>query len=554
MRQILLDLNKISSPLSNEQILNHPLVDKVIESYFKESDRNERPNSHYYHEYGPKTIKLLIRNVLAKEERTLSMLSALSAQKKDDLLNLIDAIYDYYRGRERYVFYDNTKGERITHRDFITRFEALSDALIGFYRDIYETVSGHEQTVYRILPAGGNAGILLDRKNLVLPKSLSFLKKVPLMESVITHPPFIIKTRENKRKGLFEYKDKEVQEGNFDPRRVYGVILRIYDKRAIIFFDKDYLGFLVALGNLFQIEPYYVDSTEGFDFIVLFGTEDTGEECYYYKDGKTYVGVCPKKAKIDYFGYAKKMILTLYNLTAIDRKLLPIHGAGVRIRKGEKVKNIFFLGDSGAGKSETLEAVRSLSKGQYQIETIFDDMGTFHLINDRVYATGTEIGAFVRLDDLDQGYSLRSADRAVYFNIDEDNSRVVIPIEDFEMTYTLHEVDCFLLADNFTDTDKGIQRMESPEEAIEEFSKGERVALNTTNEKGLVSTYFANPFGPVQMKKEVQEFLPDFFHALFAENVPVGRLFTRLSIDRKDGPKCGAKALLKLFDRLAEED
>ena len=550
MRQIILDLNRAERKLTNLEILNHPIVEKVIESYFKESDKANRPNSLYFHEYGPRTIKLFIEQVLERDERTMAMISSLSPQQKDDLLNLIDSLYDYYRSRERYVFYDNTKGEKITHREFIHRFEDLSEDMISFYRDIYETVSGHEQTVYRVLPAGGNAGILLSHKPLSLPDSLSFLKRIPLMESVITHPPFIIKTKENKRKGLFQYHDAPIHEENFNVRRAYGVILRIYDKRALIYFDRDYLGFLVALGNLFQIEPYYSDSQQDFDFIVLFGTEESGEECYYYREGKTYIGVCPKEAKIDYFGYAKKMILTLYNLTAIDRKLLPIHGAGVRIRKGEKCKNFFFLGDSGAGKSETLEAVKALSKGQYQIDTIFDDMGTFHLLNGKVYATGTEIGAFVRLDDLDQGYSLKSADRAVYFNIDESNSRVVIPIEDFEMTYTLHEVDCFLLADNFTDTDKGLKMISDSQEAIQEFSKGERVALNTTNEKGLVSTYFANPFGPVQRKEEVAQYLPDFFNALFENKVPVGRLFTRLSIDRKDGPKEGAKALLRLFEKL----
>lgn len=550
MRKILLDLTKISSHPTDEAILESNLLDRILESYFKDSEKNSRPNSSYFQEYGPKSALLFFRNILKRDERTLQMLASLTTQKRDDLLNLVDAVYDYYRSRERYVFYNNSKGEPITHRDFMRRFESLSESIVSFYRDIYETINGHEQTVYRILPSGGNAGILLGRKKIPLPESLSFLKRIPLMESVVIHPPFIIKTQENKRKGLFEFKNRKVKDKNFDVSHAYGVILKIYDKRALIYFNEDYLGFLVALGNLFQIEPFHHESRKDFDFIVLFGTEDTGEECYYYKEGKAYVGVCPKKAKIDYFGYAKKMILTLYNLTAIDRKLLPIHGAGVRIRKGEKSKNFFFLGDSGAGKSETLEAVRNLSKGEYQIDTIFDDMGTFHLVNGKVYATGTEIGAFVRLDDLDQGYSLRSADRAVYFNIDEVNSRVVIPIEDFEMTYTLHEVDCFLLADNFTDIDKGLKIIKDPVEAIDAFKKGERVALNTTNETGLVSTYFANPFGPVQREAEVDEYLPDFFHALYENGIPVGRLFTRLSLDRKDGPKEGAKALLKLFDKL----
>jgi energy-coupling factor transporter ATP-binding protein EcfA2 len=234
----------------------------------------------------------------------------------------------------------------------------------------------------------------------------------------------------------------------------------------------------------------------------------------------------------------------------IERKLLPIHGAGVKIRMNGRVKNLFLLGDSGAGKSETLETIRSLYGDDYQVDTIFDDMGTFHLLDGKVYASGTEIGAFVRLDDLDQGYSLRSADRAVYLNIDEANSRVVIPIEDFEMTYTLHPVDCLLLADNYTDNQKGITLYSNPQEAMADFIAGKRMAMNTTSEKGLVSTFFANPFGPMQKEKEVRTFLPDYFNALFKNNVPVGKIYTRLSLDRKEGPVNGAKSLIELFKNL----
>lgn len=552
MNKILLPLGKDVSKLSDLEILEHPLFDKLLSAYFRESEKSERPNSAYYREYGPKTAKVFLRHILSHDERTMAFLRGLSMQKRDDLLNLIDSLYDFYRQKERYVLYENGKGEKITHRQFIALFEALSQRLASFYRDIYETVSGREQTVYRILPSGGNAGILLCRRPLPLPKDLSFLGRIPLMESVVSDPPFILKTRENKRKGLFQEKRRRIRPEDFDLRHSHGVIINVYDQRGLLYFDDEYLGFLVALGNLFQIEPSFANNEKNFDFVLLFGTENTGEECYYYKEGGTYVGVCPKKARIDYFGYAKKMVLTLFNLNMIDRESLPIHGAGVRIRRKEKTKNFFFLGDSGAGKSETLEAMRNLCKDEYQIDTIFDDMGSFHLIHDRVYATGTEIGAFVRLDDLDQGYSLKSADRAVYFNIEEENSRVVIPIEDYETTYTFHPVDAFLLADNFTDTDRGIKFYRNIEDAIADFSKGERVALNTTAEKGRVSTYFANPFGPVQRRADVERFLPDYFHALFEGRIPVGKLFTRLSLDRRNGPKEGAKALIRLFDKLPD--
>ncbi len=546
---VLIDLYDTENKIEDREILVDKIFDSFLDSYFEHA-KIERPNSEYIKTYIASSLKNLFRRIIEKDEGTLNLLRLLPAERKDDFLNLLDSIFDYWRSYERYAYYDNASADPITHREFIQRFGNLSDSIRDFYRDIYEAILGHEQSVYRELPSGGNAGLLLNNKDVELPQALSFLNDVHVLEAVVTQPPFFIKSEENKRRGTFFYQERKVTPENFNTEHAFACIIKIYDTRALVCFDIDYLGFLTALGNLFQVEPYWTVGRKDVDFVVVFGAKDLGDKCYYYKEEGKYVGVCPVDAKIDYFGYAKKMVLTMFNLTMIERGLLPIHGAGVRIRKGEKSRNIVFLGDSGAGKSETLEAIKKIGGKDYQIDTIFDDMGTFHTVDGEVYTTGTEIGAFVRLDDLDQGYSLRSADRAIYMNIDEANSRVVIPIEDFEMTYTKHHVDAFFVCDNYTDTDIGMELFRSKEEAIPYFVEGRRVAMNTTSESGLVTTFFANPFGPLQKKEEVESFLPSYFDALFTHNVPVGKLYTRLSLDSKEGPISGAKALLDLFEKL----
>ncbi len=86
---------------------------------------------------------------------------------------------------------------------------------------------------------------------------------------------------------------------------------------------------------------------------------------------------------------------------------MPIHGAMVNVvLKNGKEANIVIMGDSGAGKSESLEAFRALSEEYISDMTIiFDDMGVFKNVDGIIKGYGTEIGAFVRLDDLDQGYA-----------------------------------------------------------------------------------------------------------------------------------------------------
>lgn len=58
----------------------------------------------------------------------------------------------------------------------------------------------------------------------------------------------------------------------------------------------------------------------------------------YREDDGTYVGVVGDDPTIDYFGYMKKMILTIHNLLVIDEGRLPIHGAlaHIKLRNGKR--------------------------------------------------------------------------------------------------------------------------------------------------------------------------------------------------------------------------
>ena len=72
------------------------------------------------------------------------------------------------------------------------------------------------------------------------------------------------------------------------------------------------------------------------------------------------------------------------------------------------------------------------------------------------------------------------------------------------------------------------------------------MAKGTTTEYGLVGSYFANPFGPVQRKEQTEPLLQEFFHKMFEQGVQVGVLRTRLGIKGQeyDGPRTAAKTIL----------
>lgn len=531
MKKLIFNLNNVKG-LNSFDLINSPFFKKILDEFLSEKKALNITKT------SEEIIKIFNSILLTRK-------SPFKNEEKDKYLEFLDAFYDFYRFKERYLILNN---DNYSHRELVKDFSRFSTLIINTYRDLYETVLEDEQKIYRNLASGANAALLFKNEHLTLSSSLSFLKDVPVLDSLVTQPPFFVKTKENKRKGYFEYKKDLVTEKDFNKDKAYALLIKIYNKKGLIFINEEYLSFVVALANLFEIAPF--KKGDEVDFYVLFGV-DNKEGTYFYLDEEKYVGVLSNSYGIDYFGYAKKIILTMFNLTMIKEKSLPIHGAGVKISKGEKSKTIVFLGDSGAGKSETLEEIKKEFGSEYVVSPIFDDMGTFHIINDEIYTSGTEIGAFVRLDDLDLSYSLESADRSIYFNIDEDNSRLVMPLVTFKTASSLFKVDAFFLADNFSTSPKKLTLFKTPEEALTEFKKGERVALNTTTEKGKVSTYLANPFGPMQEKDFVETYINSYFELMFKNNVPVGRLLTSLSFDNKKGPALAAQELIKFFNFLS---
>ena len=231
-------------------------------------------------------------------------------------------------------------------------------------------------------------------------------------------------------------------------------------------------------------------------------------------------GYITQDDKYDYFGYMKKMILTLHNLVMINNDKLPVHGAMVEIsfKSGER-KTIVVMGDSGAGKSETIEQIKALGKKQInEIKTVYDDMGVLYLRDDgKVVSSGTEIGAFVRLDDLETGVGYREVDRSVFMNPDKVNARIVTPMSFWRDIVADYKIDYFLYANNYEDSEDVLDFFDDADSAIEVFKSGKRMTKGTTTEKGISTSFFANPFGPCQRQEQCEKLLDKYFNLMMKQ-------------------------------------
>lgn len=484
----------------------------------------------------------------------------------------IEQFYNYWRRMHRLVICDSVfdRLDERPYRTFNDLVEKLMHLLRSTYRNIQENITGNHPKIYRQVSAGAEVGAIARPMKLNYPNdSFSILDDVFVIRQVLIYPPMIFNTPNNKRKGVFARIDKNPLEGMklnskewlCYPARVGPLLIAIYF--PLNFFE---LGF--SLSNLFELADEN-DLKRKPDAVYIYGApldqvlDVEGNETIFFDDEKNdiMVGSVPLRNEYAYFGYLKKMILTLHNIIRMKDNYLPFHGAMIQITmRNKKPFSVVILGDSGAGKSESIEALRLMASDDIEdLLIIADDMGSVGLDKEgRLVGYGTEMGAFVRLDDLQSGYALGQIDRTIIMNPDQTNARVVMPVTRYEYIMEGTPIDCVLYANNYEEVDKDhviIEEFKNAEDALEVFRRGAVMSKGTTTSKGLVENYFANIFGPPQYRDLHEGLAKKYFQTMFEKNIFVGQLRTMLGIPGSEmsGPQQSAKALLEMIKQMAED-
>lgn len=559
---------------SFESIINSEGFIKVLETYLKKTKNKKSHNFRFLSEaIGTEDIKVISRYLIS----ALKLLSMMGADEvivvndafeglledKKSFADIIEDVYSFWRKLERYTVIQNNKiKDGIAAVGFIDANKNFNDLILRFYRRLQKNLLGSMPNILRQVSAGGNASIMVS--NLIWPSSreYSILEHIPFIDAISLEAPFITYPSKNTRDGIFlETSENPLSGSHINSEEWFCYPTKVGELLAYVYFHRDFMSHGISLCNLFDLAT--VEECRGVkpDIIYIFGAKDDDDELKtcFYDDEKNNImlGYANYSEEIDYFGYMKKMILTLHNIIMIKRGYMPIHGAMVNVvLKNGKEANIVIMGDSGAGKSESLEAFRALSEEYISDMTIiFDDMGVFKNVDGIIKGYGTEIGAFVRLDDLDQGYAFKEIDRSIFMNPDKINARLLMPVCKYDDIIRGYDVDLFLYANNYDGLDEGeksIEYFNNPEEAKKIFKAGARMAKGTTTENGLVESYFANPFGPVQKKEEMDLIIDKYFEDMFNNKVKVGQIKTCLGVLglEKEGPKKAAIELFNIIEKM----
>lgn len=474
---------------------------------------------------------------------------------KTRLLEFVEEAYNFWKKHQRFSIMYTAEGRAFEDFSFISADSSFNSLIITLYRSLEEQIMGRKNRVYRQLQAGTNASIAIRRhKTTKLSQTYDKIKDIPFIDGVMLRTPMILHPKSNKRVGMFRECDENPITkftGNKDEWFCYPC--KIGSLLTFIYFHRDFISSAVSLANLFELANSD-ECRKKPELICLFGNEDGQDATTFHYDAQddVWVGCVSYNERIEYFGYLKKMSLTLHNVRKMQKGWLPIHGAFVNITlKSGKRKGIMLMGDSGAGKSESIEALKVAGEDVIKdIEVVFDDMGTIHVENGIPYGQGSEIGAFIRLDDLDPGTPYRDMDRSIFMNPESsNNARVITPAAPYEVVATNHRIDLFAYANNYDNKD-GLQRLDV-DVAIATCKEGKRMAKGTTQEVGISTTYFANPFGPMQQQEICEPLINEMFAAMKNTGAFIGEIYTHLGLDKenREGINQAAKELLDFIEK-----
>jgi len=482
------------------------------------------------------------------------------------LYDFVESLYNYWREFERFIICDST-GDRFDqrpYRTFNSTVEYLAHLVRSTYRDIQENISGQHPNIYRQIHAGAEMAVIALPKDVALPEgSYQKLRGIPVIRQILLYPPLLLNPPMNKRTGKFERIGKnpiDCVEVNSNEWLCYPA--KVGPLLILVYVHEKFYEMGLSLCNLFELaDDEFLNRP--IDAVFLFGVpgaalDDLAPMPTVFHDDLQHgllSAACPNKDQFGYFGYLKKMVLTLHNIKVMKMGRMPFHGAMVRIvTNGDRSLTVLIIGDTGAGKSETLEAFRSIGEDQIEEMTIIaDDMGSLDIDpTGKVIGYGTEIGAFVRLDDLQPGYAFGQLDRAIIMNPNQVNARIVLPVTTYDHVIKGYPVDMVLYANNYEEIDEDhpiIERFDAPETALRIFREGTAMSKGTTTSIGLVHTYFVNVFGAVQYRSTHEEIAKRYFESFFKQDLFVGQMRTRLGIPgwERKGPEEAAQALLDII-------
>ena len=137
---------------------------------------------------------------------------------------------------------------------FVEANNDFSMLILNLYRKIEENIVGYKPKVYRQLPAGGNAGLIVNNVDWPMPSGYELLKDVPFIDSIILDLPYISYPKKNTRDGIFnECFENPLKDCTISTDHWFCYPAKVGTLLAFIYIHRDFMAHAITLCNLFEM-------------------------------------------------------------------------------------------------------------------------------------------------------------------------------------------------------------------------------------------------------------------------------------------------------------
>ncbi|MCR5066929.1 MAG: hypothetical protein K6A14_02575 [Erysipelotrichaceae bacterium] len=492
----------------------------------------------------------LIRQLLISQERPEGM-SELDCMKS---IYIVEDCYRYWRSHKRFTVVSGNRAEALAE-NFGEYDEKYSSLISQLYRSCLRKLSGRSEKVIRRTAGGTNGSCLLMKYRIALPRGYASLRNIPFVARMLLKTPLMMDFDDaGEQLRPISLASNPLSSCRMDPRDYFCLPLKVCDFLCLTYFHKDYLAQACCLANLFELADESDCLQQRAHLICLFGLPAESHQLGYYHDEKNGIhlaAVC-RNYREESFISIRNVILMLHDLAQLQRGQLPVHGSLVEIFfRDESRKSLLLIGETGAGKSETVEALRSLSdeirndKTVRRLEVVFDGVGSLKTVEGRVVACGSETGGFERMSDLGQSV-VRDVENGIFINLQKKDAMVILPFSSYETIRGDHGIDMVLYANNYENA-VGVERLESYEEFRSCLTEGKRMIRDPQGREMLVSSSPMNFGLNASQKERYLEIMDSVFTRLYENGVFAGQLYTNLANGRREKLQESARCLWELL-------
>lgn len=191
---------------------------------------------------------------------------------------------------------------------------------------------------------------------------------------------------------IIHAKSLPIRSLSIDPKAYLGVGVQMGDLQGLIFVPKRFAMMISAIAALYALH----DPITTPQFLLFYGCMGTKEENLVYHDAanECYIGCSMKTSPVCSILECSQMLQSLLCLKTLKKKDLTLSSSMISLYEEEI--GILFMGKDPFGKSAMLQTMMDVCETNGIVfQQLFDHDGTLHILDDKLVATGSLIGALL---------------------------------------------------------------------------------------------------------------------------------------------------------------